>query len=207
MHPSPAAPVALRRLNDAPLRTAHALMALCFLVAYVTAESEHWRLEHNAAGYGLLLAMAFRGAYGVWGPVQARWSGLWFRWRTAFRQATDLPRALLLSSVWGVLLLSLLSGLSGWLADSAWAHAPGHGVWRLVSRLHEPLSEMALLLVLAHLGLVLAVSVLRRTNHARLMWSGQVAGRGPSPVRDDRKAWALLLALVVMSACVRWAWP
>ena len=36
---------------DAPVRVFHWLMVLCFAGAYLTAESEKWRLVHVTLGY------------------------------------------------------------------------------------------------------------------------------------------------------------
>ena len=45
---------------DAPVRVSHWLMALSFFGAYLSAESERWRLLHVTLGYTLGGLVAFR---------------------------------------------------------------------------------------------------------------------------------------------------
>ena len=75
------APVPTRRTVDAFTRTWHALLALSFVGAYVTAESEIFRLVHVSLGYilgGLLVA---RVVWGCLGPRHARLMALWGKLR------------------------------------------------------------------------------------------------------------------------------
>jgi cytochrome b len=78
--PHPAArvtPVRMRRVVDAPTRVFHALFALTFLGAYLTAEGEAMRLLHVTLGYTLAGLLVFRVVYGLVGPRHARLSLLW----------------------------------------------------------------------------------------------------------------------------------
>lgn len=49
-----------RRVVDAPTRAFHWLFALCFVGAYLTADSESWRLMHVTLGYTLAGLLVFR---------------------------------------------------------------------------------------------------------------------------------------------------
>lgn len=62
-----------------------------------------------------------------------------------------------------------------------------------------------LALVLAHLGLVLAGSLLRRQNQALTMITGRVPGKGPDVARRNLLPLALLVLIAVMSFWV-WQW-
>jgi len=201
-----------RRVVDAPTRMLHALIALSFAGAYLSAEGERWRALHISLGYllgGLLLA---RIAYGLAGPRQARVM-LWFRklaaapaWLRAsagalasgswtavgWRQGQNLVMAGLIALLPLLLVPLLLSGLAPHLE---WVQG---GLADAVSELHEALGEATLGVVLAHIGAVLALSLMRRQNQARPMLSGRVPGVGPDLARRNHG----LLALLILAAAV-----
>jgi cytochrome b len=208
-----------RRVVDAPTRMAHALIAVSFLGAWLTAEGEHWRAVHVTLGYVLAGALAFRVVYGLVGPRQAR-VALWFRklaaapqWlrgaATALRAArpADVPwqqgRNLLMAALIVALVLLmpplLLSGLAPHLA---WVTG---GPADALSELHEALGEGLLLLALAHVGLVLASSLLRRQNLARPMLDGRLPGSGPDLARRNHGLIAALLLAAALGV-VAWQW-
>lgn len=199
-----------RRVVDAPTRMLHALIALSFAGAYVSADGERWRALHISLGYllgGLLLA---RIAYGVAGPRQAR-VVLWFRklaaapgwlrattgalasgsWKAVgWRQGQNLMMAGLIALLPLLLVPLLLSGLAPHLE---WVQG---GLADAVSELHEALGEATLGVVLAHIGAVVALSLIRRQNQARPMLSGRVPGVGPDLASRNRG----LLALLILAA-------
>ena len=59
---------------DAPLRVFHWLLALCFAGAWLTADSESWRLLHVTLGYTMAGLVAFRVLWGFVGPRHARFA-------------------------------------------------------------------------------------------------------------------------------------
>ncbi len=59
---------------DAPVRVFHWLMVLSFAGAYLTAESERWRLVHVTLGYTMAGLVAFRIVWGLIGTRHARFS-------------------------------------------------------------------------------------------------------------------------------------
>ena len=59
---------------DAPVRAFHWLMVLSFAGAYLTAESERWRLVHVSLGYTLGALVAFRIIWGLMGTRYARFA-------------------------------------------------------------------------------------------------------------------------------------
>ena len=65
-------PTTTIRVWDAPVRVFHWLLAACFTGAYLTAESESWRLLHVTLGYTLGGLIAFRLVWGVLGTRYAR---------------------------------------------------------------------------------------------------------------------------------------
>ena len=220
-----ASPVAApgRRIVDAPTRMFHALFALSFLGAYLTAEGERWRALHVTLGYtfaGLLLA---RVLYGLFGPRQAGLGLLWRKllgapaWlRTLVQAARAWPQTgslqalpwrqgqnlLMALAIVLLLVLALPLTLSGYATYQEWGDIFGG---ELFAELHETLGNALLTLVLLHVGLVVLLSLLRRRNLAMPMLSGRVEGAGPDLVKHNRVALALALLLAVL-AFGGWQW-
>lgn len=207
MHPDLRTPT--RRTVDAFTRTLHALLALSFVGAYVTAESEIFRWVHVSLGYtlgGLLLA---RVLWGVLGPRHARLSALWGKlsglgvwlkglraghasWSQAQNLCMAVSVALLLVAIAPVV-------LSGYVTYQEWM-----GDW--MEEVHEFFGNFMLMAVLAHIGGVLALSFLRRRNLATPMLTGRVPGVGPDLIQRNHGVLALLLLTMVLSFWV-WQWP
>jgi cytochrome b len=211
---APATTPAPRRLvTDAPTRMFHWLFALSFVGAYLTAESEHWRLLHVTLGYSFAGLLVFRVLYGLLGPRQAGlgliWRKLgaapaWLRSLTAgtavnWRQGQHLAMALAI-----VLMLALVLPLtlSGYATYNDWGDVLG-GDW--LEETHELFGNAFLAVVLAHLGLIALLSVLRRQNLALPMLTGRVTGSGPSPVQHNR-VWLAAAVLLAVLAFGVWQW-
>ncbi len=208
-----------RRVVDAPTRVAHALIALSFLGAYLTAEGERWRALHVSLGYVLAGVLAFRVVYGLVGPRQAR-VALWFRklaaapqWLrgtvtalrearpggVAWRQGQNLLMAAVIAALPLLMLPLLLSGLAPHLE---WVTG---GLADALSELHEALGEGLLVVVLAHVGLIAALSLLRRQNQARPMLDGRLPGSGPDLAQRNH-GWLAALLLAAVLGFMTWQW-
>ena len=201
-------PTPTRRTVDAFTRTLHALLALSFSGAYVTAESEIFREVHVSLGYtlgGLLLA---RVIWGVLGPRHARLSALWGKLRglgdwlqglraghASWSQAQNLYMAV---SVGLVLLAIAPVVVSGYVTYQEWT-----GDW--MEEVHEFFGNFMLMAVLAHIGGVLALSVMRRRNLATPMLTGRVPGVGPDLIKRNHAVLAAALLAAVLSFWV-WQW-
>ena len=216
---APAMPVPRRLVTDAPTRMFHALFALSFLGAYLTADGERWRMLHVTLGYSMAGLLVFRVAYGLLGPRQ---SGLGLLWRKlssapdwlrstaeALRQAAfaDInwrQGQNLLMALAVVLLMAMVVPitLTGYATFNDWGDFLG-GDW--LGEVHEFFGEAFLLVVLAHLVLIASLSVLRRQNGALPMLTGRVAGRGPDFVKKNR-VWLAVLLLAAVLAYGAWEW-
>lgn len=190
-----------RRVVDAFTRTLHALLALCFVGAYITAESETYRFLHVSLGYTLGGLWVARLLWGFWGPRPARWSALWRKlgglgdWmraagqgQWAWRQAQNLYIGL---TVAGVLLVIVPVVMSGYVTDQEWT-----GDW--MEEVHEFFGNALLMAVLAHILGVLLLSAMRRRNLAAPMLTGRVAGIGPDLIRSNHGGLAVLLVSAVL---------
>ncbi|WP_048440930.1 cytochrome b/b6 domain-containing protein [Caenimonas sp. SL110] len=202
-----------RLVIDAPTRMFHWLFALGFLGAWVTADGERFRLLHVTLGYTMLGLLAFRVVYGLVGPRQARLSALlrkasgigqWLR--AAFtagspgavnwRQGQNLLMGVAVVALLVIVLPLTLSGIgtyNEWLGGDAFEDV------------HEFFGNAMLAVVLAHLGLILALSILRRRNQAMPMITGRMPGNGPDLVQRKRTWLAALLLLAVLSYGA-WEW-
>ena len=86
--------------------------------------------------------------------------------------------------------------LSGYGAYNDWGDFLG-GDW--LAEVHEFFGEAFLFIVLAHLGLILGLSLLHRKNQAMPMLTGRVEGSGPNLVQKNRVWLAALLLLAVLT--------
>lgn len=203
-----------RRIVDAPTRMFHWLFALSFLGAYLTGDGERLRLLHVVLGYTMAGLLAFRVLNGLMGPKYARLSLLWRKlagwpqWLRSFaqgdatasvnwRQGQNLIMAL---AVAALLVLVIPLTLSGYAAYNEWGDFLG-GDW--VAELHEAVGKVFLMVVLGHLALIAALSVLRRKNQALPMLTGRTPGPGPDLVRNNQLGLASLILVVVLSY---WTW-
>ncbi len=210
---APAA-AARRRVIDAPTRAFHWLFALSFFGAYLSAESERWRALHVTLGYTLAGLLAFRLLYGLFGPRHARLGALprklgaaplWLRntaaalkagaWaQVAWRPGQNL---LMATAVLAMLALVLPLTLSGYATYNDWGD--------VFEDVHGFFGNTFLAVVLGHLGLIAALSLLRRQNQAAPMLSGCVAGPGPDLVKRPLRGLAVVLVLAVL-AFGAWRW-
>lgn len=206
---------ASRRVVDAPIRMFHWLFALCFAGAYLTADGERLRLLHVTLGCTMAGLLVFRVAYGLLGPRTARLSILRRKLagfldlirspsaggaaggdRPASRNGRTWLNLAMAGAVFALLALVIPLLLSGYAAYHEWG-----GKW--LEELHEAAGEAYPWAVLAHLGLILALSAVRRRNQALPMLTGRVEGAGPDLVRRNHGplAWVLLVAVLTY-----WAW-
>ena len=216
---APALPAPRRLVTDAPTRMFHALFALSFLGAYLTADGERWRMLHVTLGYTMAGLLVFRLAYGLLGPRQSGLGLLWRKltdapaWlrstaasvrRAAFadinwRQGQNLLMAL---AVVSLMALVVPITLTGYATFNEWGDFLG-GDW--LSEVHEFFGEAILFVVLAHIPLIAGLSLLRRQNGALPMLTGRVAGRGPDLVKKNR-VWLAVLLFAAVLAYGAWEW-
>lgn len=210
------APAPRRLVTDAPTRMFHWLFAASFAGAWLTAESEHWRLVHVTLGYIFAGLLGFRLLYAVFGPRQASLMPLW-------RKVTAIPawlRTLRAPSTWSMsfwrqgqhlamglaiaLMLALVIPLtlSGYASYNDWGGNWGGDV---LEETHELFANLFLAIIFGHLGLIALFSLLRRQNVALPMLTGRMPGAGASPVKHNH-AWLAALLLVAVLGFGAWQW-
>lgn len=189
---------------DAPVRVFHWLMVLSFAGAYLTAESERWRLAHVTLGYTLAGLVAFRILWGLVGTRHARFAsfvrgpaavarylGSLLRGRPEHHSGHNPAGAL---AIVALVLLALAVSASGW---ATYQDIGGH--W--LEEAHEAAASLMLAVVGVHVAGVVVGSWLHRENLVRSMVTGRKAA---SPQDAIRSAWRSVAALMVVAVIGFW---
>lgn len=201
---SPVKPLGQVLIWDAPTRVFHWLMVLCFAGAYLTSESEVWRLVHVTLGYTMLGLVGFRLLWGVLGTRHARFA--------AFVRGPQVVKQYLGSLVQGqaahhighnpagawsilaMLALTVALGASGWANYNDMA-----GEW--LAELHEMVANGMLMMVAVHVAGVVVASVMHRENLARAMVTGHKLAHVGEGIRT---AWWSLAAVLLAAVLGFW---
>lgn len=182
---------------DVPVRVFHWLMVLSFVGAYITAESERWRLLHVTLGYTLAGLVAFRLVWGLVGTRYARFASFVRGPRAVAAYLRSLfsrqPQHHLGHNPAGAvaIVLLLLSAIA--LTASGWAtYNEIGGKW--LEETHEVVANLMLALVGVHIAGVVVSSWLHRENLVGAMITGRKPGVREQAAR--RSAWSVGLLMV-----------
>ncbi len=189
---------------DLPVRLGHWLMVGGFALAWLTGDSETFRLVHVFAGATVLAVATFRLPWGFIGSRYARFAD--------FVRAPAAVRNYVLSLLrlqpahhvghnpaggWAIVLLlglAILTGLAGW---ATYSDLGGH--W--LEDVHEGLAAAMLTVVIVHVAGVLTGSLLHGENLVRAMVNGYRSGSPEAAIRSVRPLAAALLLVWVALAC------
>lgn len=189
---------------DAPVRVFHWLMVLSFAGAYLTAESERWRLVHVTLGYTMAGLVFFRIVWGLVGTRHARFADF-------VRGPADVVRYLksLLNgrpehhaghnpagalAIVALLLLTLGVAAAGWGTYNDLG-----GEW--LEDVHEALANTMLAIVIVHVAAVVVSGWLHGENLVRAM----LTGRKPALPREGiTRGWPSVAALVLCAVLAFW---
>jgi cytochrome b len=189
---------------DAPVRVFHWLLVLSFAGAYLTAESERWRLVHVTLGYTMAGLVAFRVLWGLMGTRHARFATFVRGPAAALRYLASMrhgrPEHHTGHNPAGALAIVALLVLAVAVAATGW------GVYNDVAgdaleELHEGAANLMLALVVVHVVAVLLSSWLHRENLIGAMVSGRKPG---TPQEGIRSAWRSVAALVLAAVLGFW---
>ncbi len=188
---------------DVPTRLFHWLLALSFLGALVTADSERLRALHVAAGHACVALILFRLVWGLVGTRHARFRSFLYGPREIVGYlrsvAAGSPRHYVghnpVGGVAVVLLLGLglATGLSGW----ATLNEIGGDAFE---DLHEGLAVVMAAVVCVHVVGVMASSLVHREN----LLVGMVTGRkqGPRGAAIGRRCVWIGAVVLLLTAAV-----
>jgi cytochrome b len=197
---------------DAPLRVAHAAFIACVAGAWLTRDATELDV-HAVFGYGALIAVAFRLAWGFAGSAHARFASFAYSPGAAWRYLQDAlaGRARHYTghnpagswAVFGLLLLLFCVIASGLVATGA-MHAMGPfgdaipWSWgRPAWRWHEALAWALLALVALHVAGVAWGSRVHRENLAAAMVTGRKVAHGSEIAVAQRGALAIGLVAAI----------
>jgi cytochrome b len=191
---------------DAPVRVFHWLMVACFAAAYLTAETERWRLLHVTAGYTMAGLVAFRLLWGLMGTRHARFASFVRGPQAVVRYLKSLvtghPEHHVGHNPAGAVAIVLLLGLT--LVSTATGYAIYNELGpEVLEELHEFAGNAMLAVVIGHVAGVVLSSRLHGEN---LVWS-MISGYKTGPAADGvRSAWRSLAALMLVAVLGFWAW-
>jgi cytochrome b len=196
---------------DAPVRVFHWLLVLCFAGAWLTADSERWRLAHITLGYTSAALVGFRLLWGLVGTRYARFSSFVHGPRAAWAYLRSLPGARPQHHVGhnpaGALAIVALLGLVLTVSALGWAiEADLGGDW--LAELHEGAASLMLGIAALHVLGVAIGSLVHRENLVRAMIDGR---KRTEPGEGIRRPWrplaVLMLAAVLAFWAVQWQGP
>lgn len=188
---------------DWPVRLGHWLMVGGFCIAWLTGDSESFRLVHVIAGATVVGVATFRLPWGFIGTRYARFVEF-VRGPIAVK---DYLNSLLKlepahhtghnpAGGWAIVLLlglGILTGLAGW---AIYNDIGGN----LLEELHESLAVAMLTVVAIHIGGVISGSLMHGENLVRAMLTGRKQGAPEAAIPSARPLVALLLLAWVAAA-------
>jgi cytochrome b len=183
------------------VRLFHWLMVASFAGAWITAESESWRMVHVTLGYTMAGLVAFRILWGLVGTRYARFSSF-VRGPSAI---VAYVRGILQGkpehhtghNPAGALAIVALLGLTIVITASGWGTFNEIG-GKWLEEGHEIAANVMLALVGAHILGALVSSWLHRENLIGAMISGRKPGRPEEGVRSAWRAVAAMMLVVVV---------
>ena len=189
---------------DAPVRVFHWLLVLSFAGAWLTAESERWRMVHVTLGYTMAGLVAFRVLWGLFGTRHARFTDFvrgpaavaaylksLLRGRPEHHAGHNPAGAL---AIVALLLLAIAVPATGWALFNDLG-----GEW--LENVHEGVANAMLALVAVHVAAVAIGSWLHRENLVAAM----ITGRKTAPLHEAiRGAWRSVAALMLVAVLGFW---
>lgn len=191
---------------DWPVRIGHWLLVGSFILAWLTSESEAWRLVHAYAGGVVVGVIVFRLVWGFLGSRHARFASFVRGPGSVLDYVKDLLARRPAHTAghnaaggWAIvalLSLGLLAGASGWLV---YQDSGGH----FAEELHEVLAATMLTVVVLHVAGVVVSSLAHRENLVRAMITGLKTGRPDEAIANARPL-AMIGLLGCVSVCAWW---
>ncbi|NCA89327.1 MAG: cytochrome B [Gammaproteobacteria bacterium] len=186
---------------DWPVRIGHWALAALFILAWLTGDSEEWRLVHATLGGALLGLVLFRLLWGFMGSYHARFGSFVRSRQAVFAYVRGLLSAPFGGKVeddaghnaaagWAILAmltLGLLTAVSGWIAYQG-------EEWEAFGAVHEFLATAMLWIVIIHVLGVLVSSLAHGENLIAAMFTGYKRGR---PEEAITRTYGLIVPLVL----------
>jgi cytochrome b len=186
---------------DAAVRVFHWLMVLSFAGAYLTAESERWRLVHVTLGYTMAGLITFRLGWGVFGTRHARFRNFVRGPQVVMRYVRTLlegnPTHFTGHNPAGAVAIVLMLLAGAVISVTGWAsYNDVGGEW--LSELHEVAANAMILVVGVHIAGVIVASKMHNENLVRSMVTGFKLGEHRERVHGSWWPLALLIVVTVV---------
>lgn len=188
---------------DWPVRLGHWLMVGGFILAWLTSESETWRLVHAFSGSVVIAVALFRLPWGFMGSRYARFvefvrgpGSVIDYLRSLIRLEPDHHTGHNPAGGWAIMLLLALgiaTGVVGWAMYNELG-----GEW--LEDLHEGLAVAMLTVVFIHVAGVISGSLLHGENLVRAMITGHKQGSPEEAIPSARPLAAIFLLVWVAAA-------
>lgn len=193
---------------DWPVRIGHWAMAIAFSVAYISAESERWRMVHVISGCTVLAIVLFRLIWGMVGSYHARFTNFLRHPRRVYSYLLSLTTQNKQhytghnpAGAWSV--LALLCCLLVICSSGLWIYTQTSSPSAL-AQWHEWSANAAIWLVGFHLLGVVASSVLGHENLVASMLHGQKNGAAREAI--PRAYGAAAVGLIAWILCFVYFW-
>jgi cytochrome b len=191
---------------DWPVRIGHWLLVGAFALAWITGDSEEWRLVHAFAGGTVVGVVLFRLVWGIVGTRHARFASFVRGPQAVLDYVFGLLRGdeskyagHNAGGGWAIialLTLGLLAGASGWFV-----YQDIGGEW--LGEVHEALASGMLAVAALHVAGVVVSSLVHRENLVRAMLTGLKQGRPDEAIANARPL-VLVLLFGWVAACAWW---
>lgn len=188
---------------DIPTRIGHWLLAIAFILSFLTGDGEEQRLLHVAAGYAVGGILVFRILWGMAGTRYARFASFLFSPRDVVAYLGGLlkgkPNHWLGHNPAGSYAIYILISLGLATVASGFAvYAEIGGEW--VEEAHDALSHIMLGMVVFHVLGVVVSSWAHRENLVRSMLDGHKLGKSEEAIESGKIHLALAPVVSAMLA-------
>ena len=191
---------------DAVVMVSHWLLAICFVGAVITQDSEKYRLLHVTMGYTMFGLVAFRLVWGFIGGKYARFNSIYPRIKKVIEYLKSLftaePQAFIGFHAIGFLAAYLL------LAVILMVTISGYIVYEelgpdLFEDLHETLGNLLIAIVVIHIGGVVINAVIQKVKLVMSTEQTGAAKREAASIERSRP-YKWMAALIILAVTYFW---
>lgn len=191
---------------DAVVMVSHWLLAICFVGAVITQDSEKYRLLHVTMGYTMFGLVAFRLVWGFIGGKYARFNSIYPRIKKVIEYLKSLftaePQAFIGFHAIGFLAAYLL------LAVILMVTISGYIVYEelgpdLFEGLHETLGNLLIAIVAIHIGGVVINAVIQKVKLGMSAGQTGAAKRVVASIERSRP-YKWMAALIILAVTYFW---
>lgn len=185
---------------DMPVRVFHWSLVLCFAGAWLTAESEVWKLWHVSFGYSMALLIVFRLIWGVVGTPYARFSQF-IKGPKAVKEylmsyARQQPMHYVGHNPAGALaIVAIMLTIIATVASGFASYEEIGGEW--LEEIHEGAANLLMAIVVIHITAVLLTSFIHKENLVRAMITGKKWIAAGEAISSSWYSVALLLLIAL----------